>query len=74
MGITRLRYRDEKAKSAVAVTENSAAADAPEDEIEITPEMIRAGVATYLNWNPDEEEIELLVGVMYLNMRDLAPS
>jgi hypothetical protein len=45
--------------------------DAP--TVEVTPAMIRAGVATYNDWNPDREEVEVMVGVMFLRMLTAAP-
>lgn len=43
------------------------------DEIEITPAMIRIGVATFQEWDPDREEIELMVGAVFLRMMAKAP-
>jgi len=41
-------------------------------EIKITPRMIRAGVAAYLAWDPNKEEVEGLVASVFLTMRDEA--
>ena len=40
------------------------------NESPLTIEMLRAGVAAYRAWNPDEEEIEVLVAAVYLAMCD----
>jgi hypothetical protein len=37
-------------------------------KIEITPEMIRAGVDAYLRWNPEDEEPEALVAEVFYSM------
>jgi hypothetical protein len=39
-------------------------------EIELTPEMIRAGVAVCRRWNYEEEEVECLVVAIFLAMRE----
>ena len=36
----------------------------------ITPEMIRAGVAAFRRWNPDEEEIEAVVAAIFFSIDD----
>ena len=35
------------------------------DEIEITPEMIRAGVCVYLSWDAESEEPEALAFALF---------
>jgi hypothetical protein len=37
-------------------------------EIEITPEMIRAGVAAYYAWDSEKEEPEALVAAVFFAM------
>ena len=39
------------------------------NEIEITPEMIRAGVAAYYAWNSEKEEPETLVAAIFFAMK-----
>jgi hypothetical protein len=38
--------------------------------IRITPEMYRAGVAAFLAWNHEDQEIECLVASMFYSMLD----
>lgn len=40
----------------------------PFDEIKITPDIIRAGVAAYYEWNPEDEEPEALVSEIFYKM------
>jgi hypothetical protein len=46
-------------------------AGAPEDEIEVTPAMIAAGVAAYRSSNEDYEEIELIVKNIFIEMKEI---
>ena len=48
-------------------------ADSPVQEIEITPEMIEAGVAAYTDWDmSDDYSLGNLVASIYRSMRTLA--
>ena len=44
--------------------------DVDGSEIEITPEMMRAGVAAYLRWDIEEEEPEALVAEIFFTMME----
>lgn len=45
---------------------------APNPSIEVTPEMIRAGVSLFEEWDPEREDVELFVGVLFLRMAKLS--
>lgn len=39
-------------------------------ETDLTPEMIRAGLAAFRNWDSEQEEEVALVTEIYLSMKD----
>jgi hypothetical protein len=43
--------------------------DTPEDSaVELTMEMLRAGIDAYRDWDPDQEEVAALVGSIFVAM------
>jgi hypothetical protein len=39
--------------------------------IDVTPDMVRAGVAAFMRSNPEEEEVEAVVSAVFLEMLEV---
>jgi hypothetical protein len=59
---------DNTPKTSYSASAPSAAGGAGAPEIEITPEMLRAGVNAFHDWDPEAEEIEALAASVFFRM------
>jgi hypothetical protein len=64
---------DSKLVGSISITA-AAREDSARQEIEITPEMLEAGLSTYWQFSPDFDESPRLVKAVFLAMLSASPS